>query len=274
MRDLLAGGAVANVAIEASQRVLLVDLTHEESGLPWKGRLRLSGGGSRGDPGSRGTGWSPRSPGWHGMQRPWASLSGSIVSSFTLTRRMGYTCVRMRLLKPQEPTWVETAVSGPRRRRCSPRPGHPKAHGGPGAGPHPGANLAVHVGDAAVALGGAVELADLPHAEALRELLPDGRPQPVTHGQAHAVPPLRVTNRLPQQVAADLPDVLHHLGEGAGTPRQKRGSEGAGRWGGRGGLSCPAVLRQAPELGGGVAQSPLPHRLRVSPPTPGYLKFF
>lgn len=169
------------------------------------------------------------------MQRPWASLSGSIVSSFTLTRRMGYTCVRMRLLKPQEPTWVETAVSGPRRRRCSPRPGRPEAHGGPGAGPHPGANLAVHVGDAAVALGGAVELADLPHAEALRELLPDGRPQPVTHGQAHAVPPLRVTDRLPQQVAADLPDVLHHLGEGAGTPRQKRGSEG----GGVGGAASP-----------------------------------
>ena len=77
-----------------------------------------------------------------------------------------------------------------------------------------GAHLAVHVGNAAVALGGAVELPDLAYAEALRELLPDGRTQPVPHRQAHAVSPLRLAHRLLQQVAADLPDVLNHLGGG------------------------------------------------------------
>lgn len=81
-----------------------------------------------------------------------------------------------------------------------------------GARLHPtAANLAVHVGNAAVALGSAVELADLWHTEALRELLPDGWPQPITHGQAHAVSLLHVANRLPQQVAADFTYVLHYL---------------------------------------------------------------
>lgn len=171
------------------------------------------------------------------MHRPWASRSGSIVSSFTLTRRMGYTCVRMRLLKPQEPTWggydgerVDTKVSGARR-YCSPRTRHTQGTRQGrlvGADPHPtAANLAVHVGDAAVALCGTVELADLPHTEALRELLPDGGPQPVTHSQAHAVPPLYVANWLPQQVAAYLTDVLHYLREEEAqfASNQKRGSE-------------------------------------------------
>jgi hypothetical protein len=58
-----------------------------------------------GDPSSPGLEEGSCSPGWHGMQRPWASRSGSIVSSLTFTSRMGYTWVRMRLLKPQEPTW-------------------------------------------------------------------------------------------------------------------------------------------------------------------------
>ena len=75
-------------------------------------------------------------------------------------------------------------------------------------------HLPVHVGDAAVALGGPVELADLADAEALRELLPDGRPQPVAHCQAHTMPSFRLAHRLLQQVAADLPDVLDHLGVG------------------------------------------------------------
>ena len=72
-------------------------------------------------------------------------------------------------------------------------------------------NLAVHVGDATVALGGAVELADLGHAEALGEGLPHVGPQAVADGQAHAVPALRGPHGLGEQVAADLPDVLHHL---------------------------------------------------------------
>lgn len=101
----------------------------------------------------------------------------------------------------------------PRKPTCArPRP-HPQA-----------ANLAVHVGNATVALGGAIELADLRHTEALRELLPDGRPQPVTHGQAHAVPPLHIANRLPQQVTADFTYVLHYLGgRGGAGPGLRRG---------------------------------------------------
>lgn len=94
----------------------------------------------------------------------------------------------------------------------------------------PAAHLAVHVGDAAVALGGPVELADLAHAEALGELLPDGGPQPVAHRQAHAVPPLGLAHRLLQQVAADLPDVLDHLAERRGSERwaAARGPRGVG----------------------------------------------
>lgn len=130
---------------------------------------------------------------------------------------------------------MDTKVSGPRR-YCSPhmrRPQGTRQGRLAGADPHPtAANLAIHVGDAAVALRGAVELADLPHTEALRELLPDSRPQPVTHSQAHAVPPLDVANRLPQQVAAYLTDVLHYLREEAAQfpSNQKRGSEMGLAW--------------------------------------------
>lgn len=74
-------------------------------------------------------------------------------------------------------------------------------------------NLAIHVGDAAVTLGGSVELADLFNAEALSEGLPHAGAEPVTHSQAHAVPALWRAHRLRQQVAADLAYVLHHLEE-------------------------------------------------------------
>lgn len=74
-------------------------------------------------------------------------------------------------------------------------------------------DLAVHVGDAAVTLGGSVELADLFNAEALGEGLPHAGAESVTHSQAHAVPALWRPHRLRQQVAADLADVLHHLEE-------------------------------------------------------------
>lgn len=47
--------------------------------------------------------------------------------------------------------------------------------------------LAVHVGDAAVTLGGAVELADLFNAEALSEGLPDAGAEPVPYSQAYMV---------------------------------------------------------------------------------------
>ena len=47
MGDLLVRGTLADVAIKATQRVLLVDLTHEEAGLPW------GGGSTQAVPGAR-----------------------------------------------------------------------------------------------------------------------------------------------------------------------------------------------------------------------------
>lgn len=75
-----------------------------------------------------------------------------------------------------------------------------------------GPYVAVKVSQAAVALGGPVELGHLGDAKAGHELPPDGGPQPIAHGHAHAVLPLRVLVGLVQQVAADLPNVLHNLG--------------------------------------------------------------
>lgn len=75
-----------------------------------------------------------------------------------------------------------------------------------------GPYVAVKVSQAAVALGGPVELGHLGDAKAGHELPPDGGPQPIAQGHAHPVLPLRVLVWLVQQVAADLPDVLHNLG--------------------------------------------------------------
>lgn len=72
-------------------------------------------------------------------------------------------------------------------------------------------HLSVHVGDAAVALGGAVKLADLRDLEALREGLPHAGPQTVPHRQPDFVALFRRTHRLGEEVAANLPDVLHNL---------------------------------------------------------------
>lgn len=49
------------------------------------------------------------------------------------------------------------------------------------------ANLPVHIGNATVALGGSVELANLCHPKTLGESLPDARAQPVSHGQSDFV---------------------------------------------------------------------------------------
>lgn len=196
-----------------------------------------------GTPAPRGTGQGLCSPGWHGMQRPWASRSGSIVSSLTLTRRMGYTCVRMRLLKPQEPTWDGYGGEQPMNAVFTVHGHREPANAIPH---HTSANLAVHVGNAAVALGGAVELADLPHAKALRELLPDGRPQPVAHSQTHPVPPLNIPNRLPQQVAADLTNVLHYLRVAGRGPRQGPIRSRAWYEGAQGLLCAPSTLASVP----------------------------
>lgn len=72
--------------------------------------------------------------------------------------------------------------------------------------------VAIKVSQAAVALGGPIELGHLGDAKAGHELPPDGGPQPIAHGHAHPVLLLCVLVWLVQQVAADLPDVLHNLG--------------------------------------------------------------
>ena len=76
------------------------------------------------------------------------------------------------------------------------------------------ADLAIHVGNAAVTLRRPVELADLRHPEALGEGLPHTRPQPIPHGQPHFVALFWRPLRLRQEVAADFPDILHHLQKG------------------------------------------------------------
>ncbi len=43
-------------------------------------------------------------------------------------------------------------------------------------------DLAIHIGNAAVALGGSIELANLFYSETLHKSLPHARPQPISHG--------------------------------------------------------------------------------------------
>lgn len=72
-------------------------------------------------------------------------------------------------------------------------------------------DLVVEVAQAAVALGGTVELCDLWYVEAVGEFLPDGLPKAVTKGHADLVLVLCVLFWLVQQIAADLANVLHDL---------------------------------------------------------------
>lgn len=72
-------------------------------------------------------------------------------------------------------------------------------------------DLVVKIAQAAVALGGAVELCDLWYIEAVGEFLPDGLAKAVTESHADLVLVLRVLLWLVQQVAADLANVLHDL---------------------------------------------------------------
>lgn len=62
-----------------------------------------------------------------------------------------------------------------------------------------------------VALGGAVELDDVLHVEAVDEVLPHGAPHAVADHEANAVLRVRGLRRCRKHVAADLTDVLHHL---------------------------------------------------------------
>lgn len=74
-------------------------------------------------------------------------------------------------------------------------------------------DLAVHVGDAAVALGGSIKLADLLDSETLDEGLPHTGPQAIPYSQTHTVLPLGGTHRLRQQITADLSYILDNLEE-------------------------------------------------------------
>lgn len=123
----------------------------------------------------------------------------------------------MRLLKPQAPTFQKTEK---RNKRNTFPPGfcafHPKRGVGEGTGAFPPADpppphLPVQVGDAAVTLGGSVELADLLNSEALGKILPYGGAQPVANRQPHAVPRFALSHRLVQKVPADFPDILNNL---------------------------------------------------------------
>lgn len=73
--------------------------------------------------------------------------------------------------------------------------------------------VVIKVSQAAVAFRGPVELGHLGDAETGHELPPDGGTQPVAQCHAHPVLPLHLLVWLVQQVAADLPNVLHNLRE-------------------------------------------------------------
>lgn len=57
-------------------------------------------------------------------------------------------------------------------------------------------HLVVHVGEAAVALGGSVKLADAFDVETFHKLFPDIGPQTVARGNTHLVTRLGRTDRL------------------------------------------------------------------------------
>ena len=73
------------------------------------------------------------------------------------------------------------------------------------------ADLAIHVGDAAVALCCSIELANLCHPKTLCEGLPHTGAQPVSHRQPNFVSFFWRPYWLRQEVAADLPNILHYL---------------------------------------------------------------
>lgn len=156
-----------------------------------------------------------------------------MVSSLTRTSRMGYTKDRMRLLKPQAPTCKGQAL-GPgsptsnwtvwgaaSRAPASttalhagspPSPPPSLSPMGP-LRPQPGPHLAIEVAQAAVALRGPIELGHLGDVEAAREFGPDGLAEAVAKRHAHPVLTLHLPGWLVQEVAAQLADVLHNLGE-------------------------------------------------------------
>lgn len=79
-----------------------------------------------------------------------------------------------------------------------------------------GSHPVIEVAQAAVTLGGAVELGDLWDVEPFHELLPDGLAQAVAQRHAHPMLLFRVSNGLIQQISANLSYVLNDLEGKAG----------------------------------------------------------
>lgn len=73
------------------------------------------------------------------------------------------------------------------------------------------ADLAIHVSNAAVALGGPIELANLRHPKTLHEGFPNTGAQSISHSKPYFVLLLSWPHGLRQEVAADFPNILHHL---------------------------------------------------------------
>lgn len=72
-------------------------------------------------------------------------------------------------------------------------------------------DLAIHVGNATVALSCSIELANLRHLKTFCEGLPHTGAQSISHCQPNFVAFLRWPYWLRQEVAANFPDILHHL---------------------------------------------------------------
>lgn len=73
------------------------------------------------------------------------------------------------------------------------------------------ADLAIHVSNAAVALSGPIELANLRHPKTLHEGFPNTGTQSISHSKPYFVLLLSWPHGLRQEVAADFPNILHHL---------------------------------------------------------------
>lgn len=91
------------------------------------------------------------------------------------------------------------------------------------------ADLAIHVSNAAVALGGPIELANLRHPKTLHEGFPNTGAQSISHSKPYFVLLLSWPHGLRQEVAADFPNILHHL-QAEGRKKKSYCSKHHGLW--------------------------------------------
>lgn len=71
--------------------------------------------------------------------------------------------------------------------------------------------LSVYVYQAAVAFGGSIKFTNFRNPESVDKLFPHGRTEAVTDSYPDVMMGLRWTNRLGQQIATDLANILDHL---------------------------------------------------------------